>query len=157
MVPSDSGFHAWVMPFMIFLNLSLGTLVAAVGFWLIWGGTVSPVVVVGWALTVGLFLWFRTESITELWAWSTLLLGLESFAWPLVLMIQLRGQAEALSESEMGTILSAVVLGLFSSVFWISFSYGLFKRARKLGSAPPVEQAVTVPISGANKKKKKGI
>jgi hypothetical protein len=29
----------------------------------------------------------------------------------------------------MGTILSAVVLGLFSSVFWISFSYGLFKRA----------------------------
>ncbi|MBX3330750.1 MAG: hypothetical protein KF722_10145 [Nitrospira sp.] len=157
MVPSDSGFHAWVMPFMIFLNLSLGTLVAAVGFWLIWGGTVSPVIVVGWALTVGLFLWFRTESITELWAWSTLLLGLESFAWPLVLMIQLRGQGESLPESEMGTILSAVVLGLFSAVFWISFSYGLFKRARKLGPAPPVEQVATVPTSGAKKKKKKGI
>ncbi len=120
---------------MILLNLSLGTLVAAMGFWLIWGGTVSPVVVGGWTVSVGLFLWFMTESITELWAWSTLLLGLESFAWPLVLMIQLRGQADSLPESEMGTILSAVVLGLFSSVFWISFSYGLFKRARKLDSA----------------------
>lgn len=139
---------------MIFLNLSLGTLVAAIGFWLIWGGTVSPVIVVGWALSVGLFLWFMTKSITELWAWSTLLLGLESFAWPLVLMIQLRGQAESPPESEMGTILSAVVLGLFSSVFWISFSYGLFKRARQLDPALSEEQVATVPTSRANKKKK---
>ena len=144
------------MPIMRLLNLSLGTLVTAVGFWLIWGGTVSPVIVVGWALTVGLFLWFMTESITELWAWSTLLLGLESFAWPLVLMIQLRGQAESLPESEMGTILSAVVLGLFSSVFWISFSYGLFKRARKLDSALSEEQVATVSTF-RTKKKKKGI
>ena len=142
------------MPIMIFLNLSLGTLVATVGFWLIWGGTVSPFIVVGWALTVGLFLWFMTESITELWAWSTLLLGLESFAWPLVLMIQLRGQAESLPESEMGTILSAVVLGLFSSVFWISFSYGLFKRARKVDPAVSEAQIPTVPTSRAIKTKK---
>ncbi|MDF0675779.1 MAG: hypothetical protein P0120_15820 [Nitrospira sp.] len=141
---------------MIFLNLFLGTFVAAVGFWLLWGGSVSPVVVVGWALTVGLFLWFMTESITELWAWSTLLLGLESFAWPLVLMIQLRGQAESLPESEMGTILSAVVLGLFSSVFWISFSYGLFKRARKLATVVHAEQTATEPISRA-KPKRKGV
>lgn len=139
---------------MRFLNLALGTLVAAVGFWLIWGGTVSPVLVVGWALIVGLFLWFMTESITELWAWSTLLLGLESFAWPLVLMIELRGQAESLPESEMGTILSAVVLGLFSSVFWISFSYGLFKRGCKPVAVLSVERAATVPISKTNKKKK---
>jgi hypothetical protein len=78
MVPSDFAFHDRIMLIMILLNLSLGTLVAAIGFWLIWGGTVSSVVVVGWALAVGLFLWFMTESITELWAWSTLLLGLEA-------------------------------------------------------------------------------
>ncbi len=139
---------------MRFLNLSLGTLVVAIGFWLIWGGSVSPVVVVGWTLSVGLFLWFMTKSITEVWAWTTLLLGLESFAWPLMLMIQLKGQAESPPESEMGTILSAVVLGLFSSVFWISFAYGLFQRARKPDSALSVERAPTVPISGAHKKKK---
>lgn len=139
---------------MIFLNLSLGTLVTAIGFWLIWGGTISPVIVVGWALAVGLFLWVMASSITELWAWSTLLLGLESFAWPLVLMIQLRGQAESLPESEMGTILSAVVLGLFSSVFWISFSYGLFKRAGKVGAAVSESQVATVSTPRAIKRKK---
>lgn len=142
------------MPLMIFLNLSLGTLVVSVGFWLIWGGTVSVAIVVGWALTVALFLWSMTKSITEVWAWSTVLLGLESFAWPLVLMIQLRGQAESLPESEMGTILSAVVLGLFSSVFWVSFSYGLFKRARQSDSSLSKEQAATVPISRVKKKQK---
>lgn len=138
---------------MTFLNLSMATLVGAVGFWLIWGGTVSPIIMVGWALILGLFLWFTTKSITELWAWTTLLLGLESFGWPLALMSQLRDQAGSLPESDMGTILSAVVLGLFSSVFWISFSYGLFKRARRLDSALSVEQAATVPIPGTNKKK----
>ena len=140
---------------MRFLNLSLGTLVAAIGFWIIWGGTVSAIVVVGWALSVGLFLGFMAESIATLWAWTTLLLGLESFAWPLVLMIQFKGQAESLPESEMGTILSAVVLGLFSSVFWISFSYGLFRRDRKKPDvALSLEKAATVSISRANKKKK---
>ena len=143
------------MPIVRFLNLSLGTLVAAIGFWLIWGGTVSAIVVVGWALSVGLFLGFMTESIAALWAWTTLLLGLESFAWPLVLMIQFKGQAESFPESEMGTILSAVVLGLFSSVFWISFSYGLFRRDRKKPDvALSLEKAATVSISRANKKKK---
>ena len=139
---------------MMVLNLSLGTLVVSVGFWLIWGGTVSVAIVVGWALTVALFLWSMTKSITEVWAWSTVLLGLESFAWPLVLMIQLRGQAESLPESEMGTILSAVVLGLFSSVFWVSFSYGLFKRARQSDSSLSEKQTATVPISRAKKKQK---
>ena len=113
---------------MMLLNLLLGTLVVAVGFWLLWG-TVSPVIVAGWALAVGGLLWWRARTITQVWAWSTLVLGLESFAWPLTLMIQLKAASTTPSEDEMGTILSAVVLGLFSSVFWISFSYGLFKRA----------------------------
>ncbi|MEK9140179.1 MAG: hypothetical protein AAB308_03905, partial [Nitrospirota bacterium] len=82
------------------------------------------------------------------------LLGLESFAWPVVLMIQLRGQAESLPESEMGTVLSAVVLGLFSSVFWISFSYGLFKRARQGDSAVSESQVARVSTSRTNTKKK---
>ncbi len=67
----------------------------------------------------------------------------------------IQGQAESLPESEMGTILSAVVLGLFSSVFWISFSYGLFRRAReKPDGTQSLEKAATVSISRVNKKKK---
>jgi hypothetical protein len=138
---------------MIFLNLLLGTLVAAVGFWLLLG-TLSQVVAVGWTLAVGGFLWWKARSITEVWAWSTLLLGLESFAWPLTLMIQLKGSSETPSENEMGTILSAVVLGLFSSVFWISFSYGLFKRA--WGGTPDQPSHVSrVPLASPPVKRKK--
>ena len=139
---------------MKLLNWFLGILVAAVGFWLIWG-TVAPVVVLGWTLVVGAFLWLKAESITEIWAWATLLLGLESFAWPVVVMIQLKGPSESLPEAEMGTILSAVVLGLFSSVFWISFSYGLFKRAWRTDQ--PLSDDAPLRTSIAHSGKRKGV
>lgn len=64
---------------MRLLNCVLAILVAVVGFWLIWG-TIAPVIVIGWGLVVGGFLWLKAKSITEIWAWATLLLGLESFA-----------------------------------------------------------------------------
>ncbi len=115
---------------MIFPNLFLGTAVSAVGFWLLWE-TLPPAAATGWVFGVGGFLWWKSRSTTEVWAWTTLLLGLESFAWPLALMIQFKNTSGTLRDDEMGAILSAVVLGLFSSVFWISFSYGLFKRAWK--------------------------
>jgi hypothetical protein len=120
---------------MILLNLILGTLVTTIGFWILQGDA-SLVVVALWAFTVGGFLWWWARSITELWAWATLLLGLESFAWPIQIMIQLKGVAETPSQDEMETMLTAVILGLFSSVFWIVFSYGLFKRAWKATPGP---------------------
>ena len=113
---------------MMPLNRLLGTGVVAIGFWLLWG-SLSVFAVVVWSVAVGGFLWWKAKTATEVWAWSTLLLGLESFAWPVLLMIQLKSASSTPSEEEMGTVLSAVVLGLFSSVFWVSFSYGLFKRA----------------------------
>ncbi len=139
---------------MRLLNIVLGTTVAAVGFWLIWG-SVSPFIVLGWAFAVGLFLWVMADSISKIWAWSTLLLGIESFVWPIVLMLQLKGASDELPEAEMGTILSAVVMGLFSSVFWVSFSYGLFNRARKADSAPSKERPA--PMSGLRATKKKRV
>lgn len=131
------------------LNISLGTLVVAIGFWLLWG-TLVPGIVALWALLAGAFLYWKCRTITEIWAWSTLLLGLESFAWPLQLMIQLKSSAAGPSDEEMGTILSAVVLGLFSSVFWMSFSYGLFKR-KPATPAPPPEPVL--PSHPSNRKK----
>lgn len=113
---------------MISLNLILAILVTTIGFWIL-QGTASQGIVALWAFTVGGFLWWKVRSIAELWAWATLLLGLESFAWPIQVMIQLKGVSETPSQDQMETMLMAVVLGLFSSVFWIAFSYGLFKRA----------------------------
>lgn len=138
---------------MIFLNLVLGTLVAAIGFWLIWG-TESLGLVGGWTLLVALVLGMKAKSITEIWAWSTLLLGLESFAWPVTLMVQLRGTSETIPESEMGNVLSAVVLGLFASVFWLSFAYGLFGRARRLSEPASAGVAPSPPIVRASRQKK---
>lgn len=78
---------------------------------------------------VAAFLLWRARTIGLVWAWSTLLLGLECFAWPIITMVQIRSAGTQPSDEEMGTILSAVLMGLFSAVFWIAFSYGLFKRA----------------------------
>ena len=125
------------------LNQLLGTTVAAIGFWLLWGA-VAPAAVLVWIAAVGGFLWWKTRTVTEVWAWSTLLLGLESFAWPVLLMVQLKSASAAPSDDEMGTVLSAVVLGLFSSVFWMSFAYGLFKRAWH--KEPAEQSAGPVPV-----------
>lgn len=138
---------------MIHLNLLLGTLVAAVGFWLIWG-TDSPALVGGWTLLVALLLWLKAKSITEIWAWSTLLLGLESFTWPVTLLVQVKGASETIPENEMGNVLSAVVLGLFASVFWLSFAYGLFSRARRLAEPTSEEAVSTPPIARTAKQRK---
>lgn len=139
---------------MRLLNLVLGTAVVAVGFWLIWG-SVSPFIVLGWVTAVGLFLWVVADSISKVWAWSTLILGIESFVWPLVLMVQLKGASDTVPEAEMGTMLSAVVLGLFSSVFWVSFAYGLFNRAFKADSAQSKDRPAPLLGSRSTKKKKK--
>jgi hypothetical protein len=128
---------------MKLLNVLLGTLVAAVGFWLLWENT-SPTIVAGWAMAVAGLLWAQTRTVTEVWAWTTLLLGIESFARPVVLMVQLKSASAIPPEEEMGTILSSVVLGLFSSVFWISFSYGLFRRARST-------EAPTTPAAASDR------
>jgi len=136
---------------MKLLNVLLGTAVDTVGFWLIWGD-ISPFIVVGWASVVGLFLWVMAESISKVWAWSTLLLGIESLVWPIVLMVQLKGTSDTVPESEMGTMLSAVVLGLFSSVFWVSFAYGLFNRSRTADS--PHSKERSTPLSGSRSMKK---
>ena len=110
------------------LNVALATLVVAIGFSFLWGTAFLPGLA-AWTAAVAGFLWWKATSTTEIWAWSTLLLGAESFAWPVVLMVQLKHAAVTPSDEDMGTIATGIVLGLFSSVFWVSFAYGLFKRA----------------------------
>lgn len=140
---------------MIQINIGLGTLVVGAGFWLLWG-TVPTAVMLGWILLVAGFLFWKGRTITEIWAWSTLLVGLESFAWPLNLMVQLKSAATAPSDEEMGTVLSAVVLGLFASVFWISFAYGLFKRAwAASATTPPIDPPPSVKPERPQRTKKR--
>ena len=138
----------------MWLNLILGTLVTTVGFWILWNAA-PEFVVAGWVLVVSGFLWWKAKSVTEVWAWVTLVLGLESFAWPLQRMVQLKNVADTPSDDEMGAMLSDIILGLFFAVFWMSFSYGLFKWAWKTPIDEAVGDAMAVKTSARTNKRKK--
>lgn len=111
------------------LNAVLGGLVVTVGLWLVWGGLPLVGTIAAWLGIAGFLVWW-SPTISAVWAWTTLLLGVESLAWPVLTMIQVRMTSGEPTEQQMGLILTAVLFGVFSSVFWLTFSYGLFKRLR---------------------------
>jgi len=115
---------------IVHLNAVLGSLVVTVGFWLIWG-EIPPVLAVVSGLLVAGFLIWQGSTIAAIWAWVTLFLGLESLTWPVVTMVRVRMTATEPTEQEMGLILTALLFGLFSAIFWLTFSYGLFKRMKQ--------------------------
>ena len=109
------------------LNALLGSLVVAAGAWLAWDSFPLWEIFLIAGGAAGLLIW-QGRTIGLVWAWATLLLGVESLAWPIVTMVQVRSITVEPTDEQMGTILSAVLMGLVSAVFWITFSYGLFKR-----------------------------
>ena len=131
------------------LNALLATIVTTIGAWLVWGPFS-----IGWSVAVGcgifLFLLWRAATIGTVWAWSTLLLGVESLALPVVTMVGFRSSSGQPTDEEMGTILNVVLFGLFSSVFWITFAFGLFRREQRSGKPSPVNNRT------ADGKQKKG-
>jgi hypothetical protein len=108
------------------LNAVLGSLAVTIGFWLTWGEMPLALTVVV-ALCAAAFLTWQGSSIAVVWAWATLLLGVESLAWPIVTMVQVRMAVAEPTDEQMGHILIAVLFGLFSSIFWLTFAYGIFK------------------------------
>ncbi|MBI5411508.1 MAG: hypothetical protein HZA21_05915 [Nitrospirae bacterium] len=112
------------------LNAVLGSLVVTIGFWMTWG-EMPPALTVLLALVVAVFLDRQGSMIARVWAWATLLLGLESLAWPIVTMVRIRMASAEPSDQEMGLILTAVLFGLVSSIFWLTFAYGIFKWIRR--------------------------
>ncbi len=126
------------------LNALLGGLVVAAGAWLAWD-SFSPWGAFLVAGGVAGFLIWRGRTIGLVWAWATLLLGVESLAWPIVTMVQVRSITMEPTEEQMGTILSAALMGLVSAVFWITFSYGFFKRAGQPVVAPSTDATDSSP------------
>jgi len=138
------------------LNSLLGCLVVAAGAWLAWD-SFSPWGVFLAAGGVAGFLIWQGRTIGLVWAWATLFLGLESLAWPIVKMVQIRSTMTEPTDEQMGTILSAVLTGLFSAIFWITFSYGLFKRAGRpitASSANATDSNPPTPQSAGSRKKR---
>ena len=131
------------------LNAVLGSLTVTVGLWLLVGALPVPM---GMALALGLaiLLAWKCPSIGSIWATSTFLLGVESFAWPIMQMadIQKLGPEPPLEELE--RIFTAVLFGLFSGVFWMTFAYGIFKRTRE--KSTPTSPSTTLPKTKNQKK-----
>jgi hypothetical protein len=126
------------------LNALLGSLVVAAGAWLAWDSLpVWGVFLIG-GVVAGFLIW-QGRTIGLVWAWATLLLGLESLAWPIVTMVQFRSITAEPTDEQLGTMLSAVLMGLVSAVFWITFSYGFFKRARQPSTVSSVDATDNLP------------
>ena len=140
----------WVRP----LHVLVGSLVVAVGAWLAWNAlSLSWVAVL--TVVAGGFLSWQGSTIRLTWAWTTLLLGLESLAWPLVTMYQIRQLTTEPNDDQMSMILSAVVAGLISAVFWISFAYGLFRRTDRNRSNQSATPLAPQPVAPGEHRRKK--
>jgi uncharacterized membrane protein (GlpM family) len=112
-----------------YLNAILGSLVLTMGLWLVAGEMTVPVAVAVCVLIASVLGWLCANN-TTIWAWTTLLFGAESLAWPISMMVRIRLAGLDPTEQQMQDMLTAILFGLFSSIFWLTFSYGLFKRAR---------------------------
>ena len=131
------------------LNAVLGSLTVTVGLWLLVGALSVPM---GMALAIGLaiLLAWKSPSIGTIWAISTLLLGVESLAWPIMQMADLQKLGPEPPLEELERIFTAVLFGLFSGVFWMTFAYGIFKRTREKNT--PTSPSTTIPKTKNQKK-----
>ncbi len=131
------------------LNAVLGSLTVTVGLWLLLGAIPVPL---GIAIGIGLavLLAWQCTSIGYIWAVCTLLLGVESMAWPLMQMADLQKLGPEPPMEELERIFNAVIFGLFSGVFWMTFAYGIYKRTSGSISHHPFP----APSSGNTPKKK---
>ena len=115
---------------MVIVNAVLASLAVTVGFWLIWEASPMFLAALTALAVVGFLVW-KSETAGTVWAWATLFLGIESLAWPLATMVLIRNTTYEPTEQQMGSILVAMLFGLFSAIFWMTFAYGMFKRTRK--------------------------
>ena len=134
----------------LLLNAVLGAMAVAGGLWLLQGGlslAVTVLVVVG--LTVALLK--ICQRVAQVWMWSTLLLGIESLAWPFQLLGELQQFGPEPPMEEMSKVFTAVLFGVFSGIFWLTFAYGLYRRTQPA----PEETASPLTPNQAKAKRKK--
>jgi len=135
------------------INAVLGSLTVTVGLWLLVGALPVPIgIVVG--IGLALLLAWKCPSIGYIWSICTLLLGVESLAWPMMQMADLQKLGPEPSIEELERIFTAVLFGLFSGVFWMTFAYGIYKRTRgSISHHPFPKPSTSSPPKKKSKKK----
>ena len=131
------------------VNAVLGAMAVTVGLWFLQGDLSSTVTIV---VIVGLTVLYAKmcPSSAHIWMWSTLLLGLESLAWPFQLVGELEQYGPEPPIEEMSKVFTAVLFGVFSGVFWLTFAYGIYRRTH-----PKTEESAPLTSNQAKAQRKK--
>lgn len=129
------------------INAVLGAIVVTVGLWFLQGELSSSITVV---MIVGFTILYAKVCPTtgHIWMWSTMLLGLESLSWPFQMVGELEQFGPEPPLEDMQRVFTAVMFGVFSGVFWLTFAYGIFRRIR-----PKVEDPSSIEPLSANQAK----
>ena len=132
------------------VNAVLGSVAVTVGLWLLFGALPIPIGI-AMAIVLAVVLAWKCPSVGYIWAICTLLLGVESFAWPMMEMTALQQLGPEPPMEDLERIFTAVIFGLFSGVFWMTFAYGIYKRTQ----GPIIHSSFPIPGSSSPPKKKK--
>lgn len=134
----------------LLVNAVLGAMAVTGGLWFLQGGLSLAVTVTA---VVGLMVVLAKTcpGVPHVWMWSTLLLGLESLAWPFLMLGELQQFGPEPPLEEMSKVFTAVLFGVFSGIFWLTFAYGLYRRTQP---APEEPAAPLTPNQAKSKRKK---
>ena len=135
----------------LLVNAVLGAMAVTVGLWFLRGDLSSSVTIV---IIVGLTILYTKVCPTaaHVWMWSTLLLGVESLAWPFQLIGELEQYGAEPPLEEMSKVFTAVLFGVFSGIFWLTFAYGIYRRTQPKTEEP---SPLTSNQAKAQRKKKR--
>jgi len=133
----------------LLINAVLGAMAVTVGLWFLQGDLSSSVTII---IIVGLTILYAKVCPTaaHVWMWSTLLLGIESLAWPFQLIGELEQYGSEPPLEEMSKVFTAVLFGVFSGIFWLTFAYGIYRRTQ-----PKTEESIPLTSNQAKAQRKK--
>ena len=144
------------MPYtpLFLINAVLGAMAVTVGLWFLQGDLSSSITVL---MIVGLTILYAKVCLTawHIWMWSTLLLGLESLSWPFQMMGELQQFGPEPPIEEMSKVFTAVLFGVFSGIFWLTFAYGIYRRIQPKVQDPSSAEPLTANQAKAQRKKKR--
>jgi len=136
------------------INAVLGAIVVTVGLWFLQGELSSSITVV---MIVGFTILYAKVCPTtgHIWMWSTMLLGLESLSWPFQMVGELEQFGPEPPLEDMQRVFTAVMFGVFSGVFWLTFAYGIFRRIRPKVEDPSSFEPLSANQAKAQRRKKR--
>ena len=136
------------------INAVLGAITVTVGLWFLQGGLSAAITII---MIVGLTMVYTQMCPTtaHVWMWSTMLLGLESLAWPFQMVGELEQFGPEPPIEEMERVFTAILFGLFSGIFWLTFAYGIYRRMQPKVEGPSSAEPLSANQAKAKRKKKR--